>query len=654
VDLLNLSSPHGTAWQLLIAMLVVVVGPLLAERLRIPGLIGLLVGGWLIGSNALGIVPAEGGIVDELGEVGLLYLMFMAGLDLDLAVFRKYRKEAVLFSVLTFTAPMALGVIAGLALDYGTAASILLGSLFASYTLVVYPVVRALGLAPNRAVAATVGATVLTDTLALVVLAAVAGSATGSASALELVTQIGGGLLILAVWCFGVLPRVARWFFSSIGHERTLRYGFLLVALLSAGTLAEVVGIESIVGAFFAGLALNRLVPNGGEFMERIEFFGSALLIPMFLVSVGAVIDVRVMADPATLGLAAAFVAACIGGKAIAAIVCRPLFSFTWDEVGVVFGLSVAQAAATLAATFVGLNIGLFTISTVNAVMIVIVVSLLLASASASRFGARMPKPPVDASRLGRHVVVQFDDPHTAAALGGFSARLAASDGGVVQPVVIVPAGAERPTAAVVGELHHAISALGVDADVEVHHDRSVADGLVNLAVSSQASVVVVPAMTESWLPALSRFSHQLLVTSVDMPVVVVRPGDDAAPSRVVLGLNTPQSRAPTTAARFATEVAVRLGASGLPLDVIAADLEQASLELGTGFVGATVHEGQPTAWIAANARPGDLVVLPGGRNGALASARAAKAASARGASVVVVVDRSSLSTRSAGTTALI
>ena len=139
--------------------------------------------------------------------------------------------------------------------------------------------------------------------------------------------------------------------------------------------------------------------------MERIEFFGSALLIPCFLVSIGTVIDPAVLIDPGTLGLAGVFVLACIGGKALAAVLCKPLFHYTSAEVGVVFGLSVAQAAATLAATFVGLEIGLFTTSTVNAVMIVIVVSLILASVFATRSGAKMPKPEMDTTRFGRVVL---------------------------------------------------------------------------------------------------------------------------------------------------------------------------------------------------------------------------------------------------------
>ena len=182
--------------------------------------------------------------------------------------------------------------------------------MFASYTLVAYPIVRNMGLSANKAVAAAVGATVLTDTLALVILAFISGSTTGDASGVELILQVVLGLAILVAFTFGVLPPVARWFFRTIGTQRTLRYVFMLAALLSAGVVAEVVGIESIVGAFFCGLALNRLVPNEGEFMERIEFFGSALLIPCFLVSIGTVIDPAVLVDPGTLGLAG-----CVRGR---------------------------------------------------------------------------------------------------------------------------------------------------------------------------------------------------------------------------------------------------------------------------------------------------------------------------------------------------
>jgi Kef-type K+ transport system membrane component KefB len=486
VDLLSLEAPHGTAWELLLVVVVIIAAPLLVERLRIPGLIGLLAGGCILGPNVLGAVSDSAGILKELGEVGLLYLMFLAGVELDLGVFARYRRNAIVCALATFTIPLLLGMGGGLLIDYEFTAALLLGSLFASYTLVVYPTVRTMGLSGNTAVAVTVGATVITDTLALVVLAGVSGSTKGDASGLELGLQIILGLGALGVFSFVLLPRLATWFFTGPGRSRTLRYLFVLASLLAAGVLSEVVGIEAIVGAFFAGLGLNRLVPNEGEFMERIEFFGSTLLVPMFLVSVGTVIDPEVLVDPGTLGLAAVFVVACVGGKAIAAALARPLFGYSWDEVGVVFGLSVAQAAATLAATFVGLEIGLFTTATVNAVMLLIVVSLVLAAVSAERFGARMPKPPTDTTRIGRSILLQLQEPADVPALVALAGRLATKDAGLVRPVLVVADGEPAPDEERVAVIEHGIETTGVDADLEVRHDRTVIDGVLH-AVGSYA-----------------------------------------------------------------------------------------------------------------------------------------------------------------------
>src|SRR4051795_11797224 len=350
MDLLKLTSPHGTEWQLLIAAAVVLVGPLMMERFRIPGLIGLLVGGMIIGPHVLGVVPPTGGIVKDLGAVGLVYLMFMAGLELDLAVFAQHRNRAIVFALLTFVFPFAFGVAVGLGTDMHTAAAVLLGSLLASHTLITYPQIKRMGLAAKPSVAIAVGATVLTDTLSLIVLAVIAGQTTSDVSGGELVVQVGLGLVILTVFCFGLLPPLTRYWFATFGRQQTLRYTYALAVLLAGATVAEIVHIEPIVGAFFTGLALNRLVPNEGEFMERIEFFGSALLIPIFLVSVGTIVDPAVIVDPATLGLAGLFVVACMVGKYLAAAACRPAYGFTWSEVGVMFSLSASQTAATLAA----------------------------------------------------------------------------------------------------------------------------------------------------------------------------------------------------------------------------------------------------------------------------------------------------------------
>jgi len=585
---------------------------------------------------------AHDGVVHALGELGLLYLMFVAGLELDFTVFARYRRQAAIFSFLTFTIPLGLGALGGFLVGYGAAASLLLGSLFASYTLVVYPIVRNLGLSANGAVATTVGATVLTDTLALVVLAGVAGSASGDAGGLELASQIGLGLAILGAFCFVVLPRVARWFFAGVGASRVLRYGFVLACLLAGGVLAETIGIEPIVGAFFAGLALNRLVPNEGEFMERIEFFGSALLVPIFLVSVGTIIDPAVLVDPETLGVAGIFTVACVGGKLIAAVLCRPLFRFTGAEVGVVFGLSVAQAAATLAATFVGLQIGLFTTTTVNAVMIVIVVSLVAASTAAQRFGRAVPTPAADTTRIGRCVLTHVDDPADVPEVLGIAARVAGQDAGIVRPVAIVADGHPRPDAELLHVTEASITKLGLDAEVDIRHDRGVHDGILHAAGSFDASLLVLAAETQSWLPTLLGSGQHALVVASPVPTVLVRPGT-APMTRVVLALAPTQARRPTSAAFVAARLAVRLAASGGgPLVVVAPGALQE--ELAAMLTRSERVAASPVEWVREHAAAGDLVVAPGGRNGALTTARVSKAAMLRGCGFAVAADRESVS----------
>jgi Kef-type K+ transport system membrane component KefB len=639
VDLLNLEAPAGTEWELFIAAAVIVIGPLIVERFRTPGMIGLLLGGLLIGPNVLGVVPEEGGVVHEFGDVGLLYLMFLAGLELDLNIFARHRRHAIAFAGITFAAPAALGIAAGLGLGYEVDAAILLGSLCASHTLVTYPIVRRFGLSTNPAVAVAVGATVITDTMALVVLAVIAGRTTGSAGGAELAGQVVLGLGILVTFCFVLLPPLTRWYFTTIGRQRVLRYTYALGVLLGGATLAESLGIEAIVGAFFTGLALNRLVPNEGEFMEHVEFFGSALLIPIFLVSVGTIIDPSVLLELGTLGIALVLIGACVGGKLFASLVSGPAFGFSRDEVGVVLSLTVPQAAATLAATLVGLRIGLFDESTVNAVMLLIAVSLIVASAAATFFGARVPRPSVDASRLARSVLVDVDPAEPAERAVGLAARLARIDGGVIRPVVVVGDGAARPGPAELERLEAVVGRTGFDADVDVRHDRSKPDGILHAQASYDSSLVVLTATADNWLPTLSGSSHHL-ARSLDVPVAFVRPGSTRA-TRVVLALGPNQARRPRTSARLAVEVAARLQRSGLPVVVVMGGLVEPGLLDPLGAVECMAADG-PT-WVATEVRPSDEVVVPGGRSDNSITSRTAKVSGDRGATVVAVVSSESI-----------
>lgn len=627
MDFVKFVAPSGPQWELLVAVAVVLVAPVIVERLRLPGMVGLLFGGMAIGPNVLDVVAADSGIVAEVGGLGLLYLMFMAGLDLDLNVFAKLRRHALLFAGLTFVVPFALGMVIGFAVGYGSGAALLLGAVFASHTLVTYPIIRGYGLSTNNAVAITVGATVITDTLALIVLAVVSGQASGDVTGWELASQLAIGLAVLGVACFVVMPIAGLWYFAKIGRTRVARYTFLLGVLLAGAVVATAVGIEPIVGAFFAGLAINRLVPSEGEMMERIEFFGSAVLIPIFLVAVGTIIDPVQLVSVGTLGLAALFALGAVGGKAVAALIARFAFGLSWSEAGTMFSLSVSRAAATLAATIVGLNLGLFDTATANAIMLVIVISLIASSITATAFGSRVPRPVIEVERVGRSVLVQvaIDDDHEA--LTAVAARLARVDGGVVRPVYVVPPGAEVPTSARVRAIDRRIAGLGVDASLDVRHDRSLEDGLANAAASAESSLIIVDdsgaAVAQSG-------------PGVRVPVAIVR----AAPApieRVVLVLSTAQATRPRLAVLVAGAVAVRLARSGLKAAVVCDhDLDdEARRALGS----LPVQRSPILEWLDSSAGPADLVILAGGPAGALAAGRVERRAAQRGASVMVVSD---------------
>ena len=422
--MLAFDTPSGPAFDFLILFLVVLAGPAIMTRARIPGIIGLIVGGWAIGPHGLGLIGAGNVTVPALGELGLLYLMFVAGLELDLNVLRVYRRAAVVFGLATFVAPFVGGLIVGGILGFSTPASLLLGSLLASHTLLLYPMIRDAGLGANPAIASAIGATVLTDSISLIVLAGVSGTQTGSGSTFAIFAEIVGGLVVLIAFSLVVLPRVAIWTFRHAGSDRSSRFLFALIAFLAAASLASVFGIEGIVGAFFAGLALNRLVPNEGETMHRIDFFGAAVFVPIFLVSTGLLLDPSVMFTAETLRFAALFLVACIGGKVLAAVLARYLLKVSRPEASLMFVLTTPQAAATLAATTVGFKLGLFSTEVVNAVLVLILVSIVSATLLAPRYIRQIPAPSEDEVDLGTRVLLAVDheQPSPAAAPAGCSA----------------------------------------------------------------------------------------------------------------------------------------------------------------------------------------------------------------------------------------
>jgi Na+:H+ antiporter len=383
--------PHSAEWTFFIAAVVLLAGPLIAERLRLPGLVGIILGGTLVGPFVLDWVAREG-IVDALGALGLLYLMFIAGLELDLDDFARNRRPALSFGALTFTLPFVLGLLLVLPFGYGFATAALYGSLWASHTLVSYPIVQEHRLTRHRSVGMAAGGTVITDTLALFVLAVVVGSQDSDDRPAVIFVKLSIGLAVLVFYCVFPLRWLGAWAFARFGDAPTPRFLFLLAALTSAALVADRMGLEGIVGAFFAGLALNRLVPSGSSLMEHVEFVGVALLIPFFLLSTGMLLDPTQFTEPDVLALAGASLAVVFAGKAAASYLSGRLAGFGATEVRLVFGLTIAQAAATLAAVTIGTEVGIFNERLLSAALVVVLVTVVV-SGIVTRNAARRLAP---------------------------------------------------------------------------------------------------------------------------------------------------------------------------------------------------------------------------------------------------------------------
>lgn len=343
----------------LIELIIILCIPLLLNKIKVPHLLGLIIAGAVIGPNGFNVLARDSSVVVT-GTTGLLYIMFLAGLEIDMGDFKKNKWKSITFSLYTFIVPFALGLIGGYyILRFSLLSSVLFASLFSSHTLIVYPMVSKLGIAKKLAVNVTVGGTMITDVLSLVVLAVVVGMSQGEVGTSFWVT-LSVSMLVFALVVLLLFPIAARWFFKNV-EDKISQYIFVIVMIYLAALLAELAGIEAIIGAFFAGLALNRLIPHTSSLMNRVEFVGNAIFIPFFLISVGMLIDFNAFIQSwETLGVAAVMLIASIGGKYAAAFLTKKTFNFTDDEGRLIFGMSAASAAATLASVMVGYNIILF------------------------------------------------------------------------------------------------------------------------------------------------------------------------------------------------------------------------------------------------------------------------------------------------------
>ncbi|HRP34206.1 MAG TPA: cation:proton antiporter [Agriterribacter sp.] len=371
-------------------LFIILLAPILLRKLNIPGIIGLILAGVVIGPHGLNIL-AKSSAVDLFSTIGLLYIMFIAGLELDLNEFKMNRNKSLLFGLFTFIFPLAIGFpVCFYLLQYDFNASFLTASMFATHTLVAYPIVSKFGVSKNQAVAITVGGTILTDTAVLIILAVIMRNSQGNLNK-EFWIQLGISIAIFLAIMFLIVPRIAKWFFQKLESEKHAHYIFILSAVFFAAFLAEVAGLEPIIGAFVAGLALNKLVPHSSALMNRIEFIGNSLFIPFFLISVGMIVDVRViLSGPWALIIAGTLSVVAIFSKWIAAWFTQMIFGYSKTQRQLIFGLSSAHAAATLAVILVAYEAQILDENILNGTIILILITCTIASFATEKAAKKM------------------------------------------------------------------------------------------------------------------------------------------------------------------------------------------------------------------------------------------------------------------------
>lgn len=404
---------------------IILIAPIVFRKFRIPGIVGLIISGMIIGPHGMNLVEF-GESIKLLSTVGLLYLMFLAGLELNSRDLLRNKNKSLIFGALTFFIPLILGFfVAHFLLSYNFLASLLIASMFSTHTLIAYPIASRLGITKSEAVTIAIGGTIITDTAVLVLLAFISVASEGTFTALFWIRIV----LSISAFSFLILwgvPKISIWFFKNLEGESGSQYIFVLAMLFISGLLARAAGIEPIIGAFLAGLALSNLIPPTSALMNRISFIGNNFFIPIFLISVGLMVNFTVFFNGfGALIFAGTLVVVAIASKFAAAWVMQRIYNYSNTERQVIFGLSVSHAAAIIAVVIVGYNLKLIGLDVLNGAIMIILVSCFIGSFITERYGrvlavAEAAKIPVKAFSSER-ILVPVSNPATIEGLIDFA-----------------------------------------------------------------------------------------------------------------------------------------------------------------------------------------------------------------------------------------
>lgn len=375
----------------LLVLSIILFTPLLFRKLKIPYIIGLILAGVLFGPHGLNLLANDKSF-ELLGKVGILYIMFLAGLDLDLKEFKENKYKSIFFGFFTFIFPLSIGFpVCHYVLGFSVQTSLLTAAMFSTHTLVSYPIVSNMHLSRNKAVTTTIGGTIFTDTAVLLILAFVLDQNSGNEHA-AWAWMLLSLVLFLAIMFF-VIPKVSAWFFKKFENEKQSHFIYALSVMFFAAFIAELAGLEAIIGAFLAGLVMNRFIPHSSALMNRIEFIGNSLFIPFFLISVGMMVNLSILLQGFnTIIVALTLSVVAIVGKWLAAFVTQKTFRFSNAQRNVILGLSSSHAAATLAIILAGFQAGIINEIILNGTIILILITCIFSSFVTQKAASKLVK----------------------------------------------------------------------------------------------------------------------------------------------------------------------------------------------------------------------------------------------------------------------
>lgn len=488
----------------LLVLVIILFSPLVFNALKIPHIVGMIIAGVAIGPHGLNLLARDASF-EIFGQVGILYLMFLAAVEIDMYNLRQNARKGLIFGILTFCIPMAAGIICSIwAFGCSWLSAALIASMYASHTLISYPIISRFGLQNRKSAVIAVSATIVAVMLALIVLAEVVAVKTSGRFSWIGIGRLG---LLIAVYVLATgitFPWLTRWFFRKVSDPVT-QFIYVLAMVLTASLLAQLIGLEAILGAFYAGLVLNRFIPSRSALMNRIEFVGNAIFIPYFLIGVGMLIDVNVVFGGLTVARTAVIMATtALACKWLAAFAAQKIFGMTSTGRRLMFGLTSGKAAATIAAVMVGFKYGLIDEDLMNGAVVMILICSAVASIvteqSAKRLRMTITESEISPDSQGSvrtaRQLVAVANPVTAEGIMKLAILMRHPSNRLPVTALFVRSN-DDPSTRAVGRsaLAEAAKAM-VSADIPIkdveRYDINIVSGIINVAKEQDATDIVI------------------------------------------------------------------------------------------------------------------------------------------------------------------